>query len=81
MFDNAIEFGLSDKGQFQRSRLQREIVVHRVMSDLGRLVVINDGQQRGHKHQTTLHVFLNLLQIWLGALDQELPGNSRSRRS
>jgi hypothetical protein len=46
--DNTVELGLGNKAQFQRGGLQRGIVVHRVVSGLRRLVVTDDGRQRGH---------------------------------
>src|SRR5712664_1623353 len=52
--------------------LQREVIVHRVVRDLRRLVVADNRRERRHEHQGAVHIFLDLLQIWLRALDQEL---------
>jgi len=38
-----IEFGLTDKPELQRGVPQREVVVHRIVGDLRRLVVADDG--------------------------------------
>src|SRR5207247_8168880 len=65
--DNTVELGLGNKAQFQRGGLQRENVVHRVVSDLRRLVVTDDGRQRGHQHERAFNAFLDLLRIWFGA--------------
>ena len=44
----------------------------RVVGDLRRLVVADDRRKRRHQHQRALHVLVDLLQVGLGALDQEL---------
>ncbi len=41
------------------------------MRDFRSLVVPDHGRERGHQHQRPLDVFVNLLQIGFGALDQE----------
>src|SRR5262249_21194958 len=69
--DDAIEFGLRDVAQFQSGRLQRQIVVHGVVSDLRRFVVADHRRERRDQHERALHIFVDLFQIGLGALDQE----------
>src|SRR6516165_1802095 len=69
---DAIEFRLRDEAQLQRGFLQREIVVHGVVGDLRGLVVADDGRKRRHQHERALDVFVDLLNVGLGTLDQEL---------
>src|SRR3984957_10103979 len=70
--DNSIEFGLGHEAELQRGLLQRKVIVHSVVRNLGSLVVANDGRERCYQHQRTLDVFVDLLQIGLRPLDQEL---------
>ena len=69
--DDAIEFRLGDEAELQRSGLEREVVVHRVVCDLRRLVVADDRRQRRDQHQRAVDVFLDLLKVGLRPLDQE----------
>ena len=61
-----------DEAELQRGGLQREVVVHGVVGDLRGLVVADHRRQRRHQHQRALDVLLDLLEVRLGALDQEL---------
>ena len=71
--NDAIEFGLRHKARLKRCRLEREIVVHRHVSDLGSLVVADDGSERSHQHQGAIDIFLDLLQIRLMIKRQRAP--------
>ena len=70
--DHSIEFGFRHKAQFKGGLLQREIIIQGVMSNLRRLVVADDRRKRRHEHQRTLHIFIDLLEVRFGTLDQEL---------
>src|SRR5229473_960645 len=70
--DDAVELLLGNEAKLQRGSLEREIVVHRVMRNPGRLVVANHRRQRGDKHQGAVDIFPDLLHVWPGAFDQEL---------
>src|ERR1700686_3077633 len=69
--DDAVEFLLGNEAELQRRSLEREIVVHRVMRHLGRLVVTDHRRERGHEHQGAVDIFLDLLCIRLGSFDEE----------
>src|ERR1700722_5491159 len=43
--DDLIEFGPSDKAQFQRGSLQRQIVIHSIVGDFRRLVVADNWRK------------------------------------
>src|SRR5882757_7707399 len=70
--DDAVELLLGNEAELQRRCLEREIVVHRVMRDLRRLVVTDHRRQRGNEHQGAVDIFPDLLRVWPGALDEEL---------
>src|SRR5262249_426663 len=70
--DDPVEFGFGDKAKFERRILESEVVVHRIMCDLRRPVVADYGRKRRHKHQRTFNVFVDFLQVGLGAFHQEL---------
>src|SRR5207302_1583610 len=64
--DNAIEFRLGYKAQFQGGGLKRQVIVQGVVSDLGCLVIADDGRESCHQHQRTFDVLIDLLKIGLG---------------
>src|SRR5438105_5525669 len=68
---NAIEFRLAYKAQLQGGGPERQIIVEGVVSDLGCLVIADDGRESRHQHQRTFDVLIDLLKIGLGTLDQE----------
>src|SRR6266851_1512471 len=70
--DDAVEFLLGNEAELQRGSLEREIVVHRVMRNPGRLVVADHRRQRGDEHQGAVDIFLDLLRVRPGSLDEEL---------
>src|SRR5579871_2507272 len=67
--DDAIELVFADEAELECRLLEREVVVHGVMRDLGCLVVADDGRQRGHEHQRAVDVFLDLLEVRSCSLD------------
>src|ERR1700704_3194274 len=71
--DDTVEFSLSDKAKLQSRGLESEILIHGVVSDLRGFVVADDGRKCRHQHERTFDILVDLLQIRLGALDQELP--------
>src|SRR5262249_4923749 len=69
--DDTIEFSFSDKAKLQSRGLEREILIHGVVRNFRSFVVADDGRECRYQHQRALNVFVNLLVVWLGALDQE----------
>src|SRR5258708_40144166 len=49
--DDAHELRLRHETELQRRSLEREVVVHRIVSDLRRLVVTDHRRERGYQHQ------------------------------
>src|SRR5262249_14155300 len=70
--DNTIEFSLGHVPELQRRGLQREIVVHRVMRNLGGFVITNHRRKRRDQHERLFDILIDLLQIGLGSFHQEL---------
>src|SRR5262245_41287675 len=70
--DDPVEFGFGDKAKFERRILESEVIVHRIMCDLRRLVVGDYGRKRRHDHHGTLDVFGDVLQVGPAAFRQYL---------
>src|ERR1700676_2939013 len=69
--DHTVELFFADEAELEGGGLEREIAVHRMMRDLGRLVVADDLRERGYEHQGTVDIFLDLLCVRLGSFDEE----------
>ncbi len=70
--DHAVEFRLTDEAEGEGRLLQRQILLHRVVGDLRRLVVADDRRERRYQHQRALDVFGDLLAVRLRAFYEEL---------
>src|SRR5262249_33081305 len=57
--------------RFQSCLLQREVDGQRVVMNLRRAVVAGSRRELRNQHERALHIFVDLFQIGLGALDQE----------
>src|SRR5713226_6635794 len=69
--DDAIEFLLGNEAELQRRCLEREIVVHRVVRDLGGFVITDHRRQCGHEHERPIDILLDLLSVRPGPFDEE----------
>src|ERR1700685_4531106 len=71
--DDPVELGFRYKSQLQCGLLEGKVVIQRVVRNLRRFVIANDGRKCGHQHERAGHIFLDLLQIRLRPFDQEFP--------
>src|SRR6202140_3303811 len=69
--DHTVELFFADEAELEGGGLEREIAVHRMMRDLGRLVVADDRRECRHQHQRTLYIFGDLLPIGPRVFDEE----------
>src|ERR1700689_4664506 len=70
--DHTVELFLADEAELEGGGLEREIAVHRMMRNLGRLVVADDRRECRHQHQRAVDILLDLLDVRPGAFNEEL---------